>query len=107
MAWLSRSLSWRRGQDPRAERSDCWSIAWFVLRFRVMKQNSTLITATWIGLNLIPLVLTVALCLLSQSWGWSLLFILLYVVAIVPYGFFVSFPFMVKFFDHPSNPQGK
>jgi dipeptide/tripeptide permease len=72
-----------------------------------MKQNSSLITVTWIGLNLVPLILTVALCLLSQSWGWSLLFILLYVAAIVPYGFFVALPFMVKFFDHAPTAERK
>jgi len=72
-----------------------------------MKQNSSLITGTWIGLNLLPLIFTVALCLFSQSWGWSLLFILIYVVVIVPYGFFVALPFMVKFFDHAPNPQRK
>ena len=83
----------------------CWSICEFVLRSRVMKQNPKLITATWIGLNSIPLILTVALCLLSQSWGWSLLFILLYVVAVVPYGFFVGLPLMVKFFDHVPHPR--
>src|SRR5690348_2955214 len=83
----------------------CWSVGEFMVRSRVMRQNSTLITTTWIGLNLLPLILTVVLCLLSQSWRWSLLFIVLYVAAIVPYGFFVGLPIMVKLFDHAPNPQ--
>jgi hypothetical protein len=72
-----------------------------------MKQNSSLITVTWIGLNLLPLILTTALCLFSQSWGWSLLFILIYIAAVVPYGFFVALPFMVKFFDHAPDARRK
>lgn|GEM_PF-6484137 len=75
--------------------------------FRPMRQNSSLITATWIGLNLLPLILTVALCLFSRSWGWSLVFLLIYVVAIIPYGFFVGLPLMVKFFDHAPDPRQK
>jgi len=33
------------------------------------------------------------------------LFILLYIVAVVPYGFFVGLPLMVKFFDHVPDPR--
>jgi hypothetical protein len=68
-----------------------------------MKHHSATITATWIGLNFLPLFVVVILCFILQSWLWSVALILLYLVIFVPYGFFVSLPLMAKIFRRPAS----
>ncbi|MGE4095692.1 MAG: hypothetical protein AB7G75_33165 [Candidatus Binatia bacterium] len=68
-----------------------------------LKQHSGLITTVWVLLNFLPLFIVVGLCLVIQSWAWSAFFVLLYLLIIVPYGFFVSLPMMVKIFHKPAS----
>ncbi len=61
-----------------------------------------LITIVWILLNVAPLALVIAAwSLFGALWGIPLL--ILYLVGLVPYGFFFSIPTMVKLFHKPAS----
>lgn len=61
------------------------------------------ITTTWLVLNLLPLLIAVVTWLVLGSWFWSLLLVMLYPIYVVPYGFFVSLPLMVRLFRQPAS----
>ncbi len=61
-----------------------------------------LITAVWILLHLLPLLLVIAAWSLFGAL-WGILLLIVYIVGIVPYGFFFSIPTMVKLFHKPAS----
>jgi hypothetical protein len=68
----------------------------------MLPQNHTLTTVVWLALNTLPLaVAALVWSLLSSFWGIVLL--LLFPLYIIPYGFFVSLPLMVKLFRKPAS----
>ena len=60
--------------------------------------RSSVITATWVSLNLLPLVIAAFIGLVLGKWLVGLLLVILYPVYVVFYGFFVSLPVMVRLF---------
>jgi hypothetical protein len=68
----------------------------------MLPDHHGLITVVWVLLHVLPLVVVAAVwSLLGAVWG--ILLLVLYVVGIVPYGFFVSLPAMVKLFHRPAS----
>lgn len=68
----------------------------------MLPQNHALTTVVWLVLNTLPLVVAALVwSLLSSFWGIVLL--LLFPLYIIPYGFFVSLPLMVKLFRKPAS----
>jgi hypothetical protein len=67
--------------------------------------RSGIVTASWFSLNLFPVLIAVVVWLVLGKWGWALALLLLYPLYIIPYGFFVSLPMMVKFFRPALNPR--
>ena len=68
----------------------------------MLPDNHTLTTVVWILLHVLPLVVIAALwSFFGALWGIPLL--LLYLIGLVPYGFFVSLPAMVKLFHKPAS----
>jgi hypothetical protein len=65
--------------------------------------KSTSVTAAWVGLNLVLIFAVLILCFVTESWFWRFALILLYLVLVVPYGFFVAMPIMVKIFRKPAS----
>ncbi len=65
--------------------------------------RSSLITAAWISLNLLPLLIAALVWLVLRNWLVGLLLVILYPVYAVPYGFFISMPLMVRLFQHPAS----
>jgi len=65
--------------------------------------RSSVITATWALLNLLPLLLAVLTWFVVGNWVVRLLIMILYPFCIVPYGFFVAMPLMVRVFQHPAS----
>jgi len=65
--------------------------------------RSSVITATWALLNLLPLLLAALVWFIVGNWVVRLLIMVLYLVCIVPYGFFVAMPLMVRLFQHPAS----
>ena len=65
--------------------------------------HSALITATWISLNLLPLLVAALIWLVLGHWIVGLLLMILYPLYVVFYGFFVSLPMMVRLFQHPAS----
>jgi len=65
--------------------------------------RSSVITATWALLNLLPLLLAALVWFIVGNWVVRLLITVLYLVCIVPYGFFVAMPLMVRLFQHPAS----
>ena len=65
--------------------------------------RSTLITATWVSLNLLPLLVAALIWLVLGHWMVGLLLMILYPLYVVFYGFFVSLPMMVRLFQHPAS----
>lgn len=61
-----------------------------------------LITAVWITLYVLPLI-PIALIWFFFGATWGIVALVLYVIGIVPYGFFVSLPVMVKLFRKPAS----
>lgn len=72
-----------------------------------MEHTSKSVTAAWVGLNLVLIFAVLALCFIVQSWLGRFALILLYLVIVVPYGFFVAMPIMVKIFRKPASTQSK
>jgi hypothetical protein len=60
------------------------------------------VTAVWVTLYLLPVV---AIALVWLLWGhfWGLVSLVLYLLLLVPYGFFVSMPVMIKLFREPTS----
>lgn len=68
----------------------------------MLPDHHGLITAVWVLLLLLPLALVIPVwTFFGALWGIPLL--ILYVIGIVPYGFFVSLPAMVKLFHKPAS----
>lgn len=68
----------------------------------MLPDHHGLITVVWILLHILPLAIVIAAwTLFGALWGIPLL--ILYVIGIVPYGFFVSLPVMVKLFHKPAS----
>ena len=65
--------------------------------------RSSVITAAWVSLNLFPLLIAALVWLVVGNWIVRLLIMILYPLCIVPYGFFVSMPVMVRLFQHPAS----
>ncbi len=70
----------------------------------MLPPDPRLITITWIALNLLPLLVVVAVWAAVGGWLWGLCLLGVYVVGVVPYGFFVALPLMVKLFRPPASP---
>jgi len=62
-----------------------------------------LITAIWVSLNLLPLLIAALIWLVLGNWMVGLLLVILYPLYVVFYGFFVSLPMMVRLFQHPAS----
>jgi hypothetical protein len=60
--------------------------------------RSSVVTATWVALNLLPLFIAAFVWLVLGYRRVGLLLIILYPLYFVPYGFFVSLPLMVRLF---------
>ena len=68
----------------------------------MLPDNHALITVAWILLNVLPLVaIAVLWSFLDALLGIPLL--ILYLIGVVPYGFFVALPVMVKLFRKPAS----
>jgi hypothetical protein len=65
--------------------------------------RSSVITAIWLSINLLPLLLAAFVGLVWGHWLVGLLLVILYPLYIVFYGFFVSLPVMVRLFRLPAN----
>jgi len=66
-------------------------------------RHSSVVTATWASLNLLPLLVAAFVWLVLGNWVVGLLLVLLYPLYVVFYGFFVSLPLMVRLFRHPAS----
>src|SRR5262249_39998557 len=53
--------------------------------------------------NLLPLLLAALAWFVVGNWVVRLLIMVLYLLCIVPYGFFVAMPLMVRLFQHPAS----
>jgi hypothetical protein len=71
----------------------------------LISRRSGIVTATWFSLNLFPVLIAAVVWLVLGKWGWALALLLLYPLYIIPYGFFVSLPMMVKLFRPAPNPR--
>jgi len=69
--------------------------------------RSFVITATWLVLNLLPLLLAALVWFVLGYRRVGLLLVFLYPLYFVPYGFFVSLPVMVRLFRHPASLHGR
>lgn len=68
----------------------------------MLPDNHALVTVVWLGLHVAPLlVIALVWSFLGAFWGSALLIV--YLVGLIPYGFFVSLPAMVKFFHKPAS----
>jgi hypothetical protein len=68
----------------------------------MLPDHHGLITTVWILLHALPLALVIAAWVLFGAlWGLPLL--ILYVIGLVPYGFFFSIPTMIKLFHKPAT----
>jgi len=65
--------------------------------------RSALITATWVSLNLLPLLIAALVWLVLDNWMVGLLLVILYPLYVVLYGFFVSMEIMVWLFRPPAS----
>jgi hypothetical protein len=65
--------------------------------------RSSLITAIWVSLNLFPLLIAALVWLVLGNWLVGLLLAILYPLYVVPYGFFISMPLMVRLFQSPAS----
>lgn len=65
------------------------------------------VTAVWVVLNAVPLVVFLLIGLACQSWLVGLCLLILYLLLLVPYGIFVSLPLMVKIFRRPASAPSK
>jgi hypothetical protein len=62
-----------------------------------------MVTAAWVSLNLLPLLISALVWLVLGHWLVALLLVIFYPVYIVLYGFFVSLPLMVRLFRQPAS----
>ncbi len=69
----------------------------------MLSSRSSTITAVWISLKLLPLLIAAFVWLVLGNWLVGLLLAILYPVYVVPYGFFISMPLMVRLFQHPAS----
>jgi hypothetical protein len=69
----------------------------------MVSPRSSVITATWAFLNLLPLLLAALVWFVVGNWVVRLFIMILYSLCIVPYGFFVAMPLMVRLFQHPAS----
>ena len=68
----------------------------------MLPDNHALATVVWISLHVFPLV-GVALIWFLFGAVWGIVSLVLYLIGLVPYGFFVSLPAMVKLFHKPAS----
>lgn len=68
----------------------------------MLPDNHALATIVWISLHVLPLGL-VALIWFLFGAVWGIVSLIVYLIALVPYGFFVSLPAMVKLFHKPAS----
>jgi hypothetical protein len=69
----------------------------------MLSSYSSVITVAWISLQLLPLLIAALVWLVLGNWLVGLLLAILYPVYVVPYGFFISMPLMVRLFQHPAS----
>ncbi|MGH7961367.1 MAG: hypothetical protein ACRERD_06015 [Candidatus Binatia bacterium] len=72
----------------------------------MLLSQHTLITAAWITLSLLPLLVAALIWFLCENW-WGLLLVALYPLYFIPYGFFVSMPLMGWLFRKPASQHRK
>lgn len=68
----------------------------------MLPDNHALVTTVWMLLHALPLLFVAAIWLLFGTW-WGVASLVLYVVGIIPYGFFISLPMMGKLFHKPAS----
>lgn len=68
----------------------------------MLSDNHALISIVWVSLHVLPLVV-VALIWFLFGAVWGIVSLVLYLIGLVPYGFFVSLPAMVKLFRKPAS----
>jgi hypothetical protein len=69
----------------------------------MLSSRSSVITVAWISLQLLPLLIAALVWLVLGNWLVGLLLVILYPVYVVPYGFFISMPLMVRLFQPPAS----
>jgi hypothetical protein len=69
----------------------------------MLSSHHGLITALWVALNLLPLLIGAVVWFVFDNWLWGLLLIVFYPLYFVPYGFFIAMPLMVWFFRKPAS----
>lgn len=73
----------------------------------VHEPRHSTVTAVWVLLNALPLVVLLLISLASKSWLVGLCLLVLYPLLLVPYGILVSLPLMVKIFRRPASLPSK
>ncbi len=68
----------------------------------MLPDNHALVTTIWLILLALPLGL-VAIIWSFFGTFWGIAALLLYAVGIIPYGFFISIPIMLKLFHKPAS----
>jgi uncharacterized membrane protein len=71
------------------------------------ESSSSAVTTAWVGLHLVLIVVVLILCFVVQSWLWRFALLFLYLTIVIPYGFFVVMPIMVKIFRKPASTHSK
>jgi hypothetical protein len=74
-----------------------------LMRVLMESPRPAVITAIWVSINLLPLLLAAFLWLVLGHWLAGLLLVILYPLYIVFYGFFVALPVMVRLFRLPAT----
>jgi len=68
----------------------------------MLPDHHGLITAVWITLHILPLFLVIFIwSFFGAAWGIASL--AFYIIGLIPYGFFISIPLMVKLFHKPAS----
>jgi hypothetical protein len=73
------------------------------MEYCMISPRSSTTTAVWITINLLPLLVAALVWFVFGSWLLGLLLIVLYPLYILPYGFFVSLPLMIRLFRPPAS----
>ena len=68
----------------------------------MLPDNHALVTTVWVILLALPLVLVAIIWSFFGAF-WGIAALLLYAVGIIPYGFFISIPTMLKLFHKPAS----
>jgi uncharacterized membrane protein len=71
------------------------------------ESSSSSVTRAWVGLHLVLIVVILILGFLAHSWLARFALLVLYLVLVLPYGFFVVMPIMVKIFRKPASTHSK